>query len=867
MRRARIRLAAAVAAVGLAATVTPTAAQPAPEEVRIVRDEFGVPHVFADTANGAAYGAGYALAQDRLWQMHVFRRIAKGRLSELLGPVVVDIDRTIRFFTYTQEERARRFATYPEDLQALLQAFVDGINAWMSEVRLDPSKVPFEFHEFGELDALAEAWTADDSLALQDVLILAFGSGGGNELAYAELLHELIDRHGRRQGLRMWRDLIRTNDPDAPTTIPRGYPYERRSTFARVGEADSRRGLEDDARISLEADGEGEGGTRAAAAPQPATGALEQLGLIPDLEAAVEGFRGIRTGLRELRRMFRFGSNAQIVGPGLSEHGNSLQTGGPQVGYLLPQWLADFGMHGGGIDTTGMTFAGAGPAVLIGRGPGYAWTTTTGASDLTDTYVERLNPDDAREYEFRGEFEPMECRTETHSVRGAPFERQEICRTRHGPVFAFDEENGVAYSLRYAWFNREGQTVEGFFRYNEVTSVEDFATFANYLSSNHNMFYTDDRGNYGYWHPGNHPRRVSRIDLRLPQDGRGGSEWRGLLDLREVPHAVNFPRGWLANWNNQPAQPWHRERGHPALDNVLDLEDALDPRGPALPDPLRDRRLGADRSLDFDDLSANLRYAAFKHHRHTSFREFLPEPRTLEGVARKALRAVRSWDGFLVDRDEDGRYDHAGRSIVDRWVSRLRERVFVDDLGDLQGFAREDLLWHVLNPNDRLRERFDWLGGKRAEAEARRAFRQAVGELAEEFGSDRPVTWREEAELEHYQRLNADLFHDLADPDPEDSGHPGDVPDHIEMDRGTYNHVVVFLDPPAGAGPLGRSASRAGSVIPPGQSGFIGPLGQEDPHYEDQLALYEEWGYKPMPLTLDEALELAESEETIPYDG
>ena len=75
--------------------------------------------------------------------------------------------------------------------------------------------------------------------------------------------------------------------------------------------------------------------------------------------------------------------------------------------------------------------------VLIGRGNGYAWTTTTGASDLTDTYVERLNPDNPREYLFRGRWEPMECRTESYAVKGAAeLEAQEICRTRHGFVCA-----------------------------------------------------------------------------------------------------------------------------------------------------------------------------------------------------------------------------------------------------------------------------------------------------------------------------------------------------------------------------------------------------------------------------------------------
>jgi hypothetical protein len=124
----------------------------------------------------------------------------------------------------------------------------------------------------------------------------------------------------------------------------------------------------------------------------------------------------------------------------------------------------------------------------------------------------------------------------------------------------------------------------------------------------------------------------------------------------------------------------------------------------------------------------------------------------------------------------------------------------------------------------------------------------------------------QEVALEHYQRLNADLPGDIAEGEAGDnsgdSGRPGDVADHIQMDRGTYNHIVAYLAPPTGSG-LGNAESMAGSVIPPGQSGFIDQLGREDPNYETQLDLYVEWRYKPMPTTLEEALAVATSDQTI----
>lgn len=857
----------------LTALIAGLAPARAASEITIVRDSFGVPHVYGATGPDVSYGAGYALATDRLWQMHTFRMVAKGRLSELLGIVdilgvadTVSIDKDVRFYTYTAEERARKFATYPPEIRENLQAFADGINARIAEVQLDPTQLPLEFVEYAT--PVIEPWTVDDSIALSDVLILSFGAGGGNETRHAVLLKELVARHGEELGTKMFDDLIVTEDPDGPITIPQDFDYANQPTFGRDAESENRRGLNVDARISsTEPVVQG--------APVPARGAVgtaAQLALVPDPAKVLPAFERLADFQQALSFIFSFGSNAQIAGAAHSESGNAVQTAGPQVGYLLPQWLADIGLHAadGSLDAVGMTFAGAGPAVLIGRGKGYAWTTTTGSSDLSDTFVEKLNPANNRQYLYNGVYEDMECRTERYAFRGViPIDEQEICRTRHGPVVAFDEANGVAYAQRYSWFNREAQTVEGFFSYNKARSVEDFATFANYLGSNHNMFYTDDQGHYGYWHPGNHPLRAEGIDLRLPQDGTGGSEWQGLVPVQQTPHAVDFPRGWLANWNNQPAIGWKRERGWKAIDNAFDLFRTLDPAQSAVKDPLADALVNEDRKLNFEDLSGNLRYSAFKDHNDSYFRPFVPADADLpEQATRDAAAALRAWDGFRTDRDDDGFWDSPGPAIVGEWISAMRNLAFADDLGDLAGWADENLVWHLLATDDVLAQQVDWLNGKTPGDLAIRGFITAANNLAARFGNPDPSTWRDPASLEHYQRLNADLVADtlfdaLGLDKSDDSGLPGDVEDLIKMDRGTYNHVVVYTDPPTGSGVLGLSGSEHGSVIPPGQSGFINLLLQEAPHYEDQLALYLEWRYKPMWLSIEEARGDAESEITL----
>ena len=330
---------AAVIALSLGLSLTGmSAGAQAEEEITIIRDKFGVPHVYAPTSAGVSYGAGYALAQDRLWQMHVLRRLAKGRLSEILGPIVVELDKEARFWTYTAEERAARFQTYPKDIRDDLQAFADGINAWMAEARANPPLVPQEFIKYGEQDALLEDWTVDDSVALGDTLILSFGSGGGNELLYANLLDALVQKFGKSKGMKAFDDLILTSDPDTPISIPRGYKFGRKKTFARTAESQERRGLQGDARLSLPQEGR-RSTARTVAARK---GTFEQLSLIPDMKTALRGFAEHQDGLAFFRKIgaaIRFGSNAQLAGPRFSRVDNSLQTGGPQVGYYIPQIL------------------------------------------------------------------------------------------------------------------------------------------------------------------------------------------------------------------------------------------------------------------------------------------------------------------------------------------------------------------------------------------------------------------------------------------------------------------------------------------------------------------------------------------------
>ena len=857
MRRRGRSAAAGLAALALVLAAGGAAASPtggealtyAGETVVVERDAYGVAHVWAPSAEAGAYALGYLQAEDKLWLASLLRTAAHGRLSEWLGPLDSNVasDRAIRLLGYTPAERARKFARLPGDVQAELTAHAEGMSAYIAEANADPAKIPGEFvHLAGGLPI--PAWTIDDSMALWDIVVASSSDGGRADLNQSLLRQRLIAAHGPDAGAAMFDDLVRAEDPDAPVTVPRDLDWRRDPTLADPA-VEARRSLAPDARLSLP-----EGATS-----RPATGVRVRPPdlLPPGAQAAADLHTGIDAALERIPIRRFFGSNAQVVAPHLSRTGNTLLTAGPQTDYTAPHVYWEFGLHvAGDFEVSGVTVPGL-PFPAFARGPGYTWTVTNGYSDYNDTYVEQLNPDNPREYLFQGRWEPMDCRTESHTFKGVEFSSQEICRTRHGPVLSFDTAAGVAYSRRPANWDREDGTIVAFQRWGRARDIGEFATAVAQLTANWNVFYADDDGTIGYWHAGLHPRRAAHDDIRLLHDGTGGSEWEGLLPVDEVPHATTVERGWLVNWNNTPAADWPRTRADGVRHRVLRIADAFDDGTVA--DPWGGP-VNPDGRWTAADAVANLRRAAHTE-QGDAFRDLLPSPSELTTErAREALAIARTWDGLAYDADDDGYYDSPAVPLLRRWLDVATAAVFADDLGADAGWARVDDLWHVLSSESTAPLRFDWLGGADPRQVAAETFEAAVAAMSGE-----PQSWRRAVSMTRYTHYNLNLAGDLVDaaecPDPiggtclrdhRDAlgvAPPGYVAPHMAMNRGGYNHVVAYQEPPSAGSPRGAVPVVACSVLTPGNSGFQNLAGQVSPHFADQRELYVTWQLKHMALT------------------
>lgn len=796
---------------------------PVPEpDVRctIIRDNYGVPHVFAEAKEDLAFGAGYAMAQDRLWQADVMRRLPAGRLAEL-GLATIEEDAEMRGLWYGPDELLDIYNAWdpgPEyaHLKPMIEAYVEGINVYIDDALAafysgDWSLMPIEYVANGLVSYL-EPFTVADVVAVTVLMAWRFGGTGGNEGELYEALLTLQAMHDEMPGGAIWNDLFPLNDPGAPVTIP-DQVYE---------------------------------------APPLDPLAFEFSSDISGLVEEYEESRARQDGLMEsLGIPTKFGSNAVPISPGLSATGNALQLGGPQMGYSVPQIVYEIGLHGDGINAVGMAFPSSGPFILIGVSEYGAWTSTTGASDVMDIRVLGLNPDPDNpavpEYWFDGAWVEMEVRTETiYGPKKETSEEKTFYRSHYGPIVGIDGLQ--AFTLHTPFYDDELTAEQGWMLFQEATDTAEFEQAVELVWASHNFFWSGVDGGIGFWHAGRFPVKPEGADPRLPLMGDGTQEWVRVTEPEEMPRSVNPEQGWLANWNNKPIAGWpfaesdfHWGEGH----RVQVLMGAMS-------------MMAAGGDLTTAHLNQLNQVGGYHHTAGMSFVENLITAAAMSGdqtleAAAMYLGAWATAEPLPVSyadfespswpADPDPTYDHPGLTIFDAWYDAFVEKVFDGILPPAlisRVKGNPSLLIRVLRQDASLN-----YPGYPDETALNtmiiEALDEAVTYLTGEYGADMS-TWLTPVRMQSYDEMGA-----LPVINPE-TGQPW----HPRMNRGTYNHIAE-LRSGDGELPLGMS------VIPPGQSGFMWleiidntPNPRPSAHAFDQVALYASWNYKDMLLDIDD---------------
>lgn len=473
--------------------------------VEVLRDRWGVPHIYAENQEDLYFAQGYVQAQDRLWQMDMWRRVNEGRLSEILGEEAFEHDRLARLLQY-RGSWEDEFQVYHPNGAEIFARFADGVNALIEELG---DNLPLEYQITG-LRPLP--WTPQASTGRVATALPI--SAARAELTLARRIVDLgLDEVNRRERARHsnWIDL----------TVPDGLDLslitnEAVQALSAFRTSDPRPPLLERYVGWLEAE------------------ASENLGAQEDSP----------------------GSNNWVVGPALTASGNVLLANDPHRGVTNPSLRYLVHLNAPGLSVIGSTEPAI-PGVAIGHNGAIAWGLTIVGTDQADVFMERLNPANPNEVWADGAWVAMETLLDTIPIRDEAPRVVTHRFTRNGPVFHIDEANGVAYAVRSTSTEPGTGGYLGALRLADVTNCVDFLdALAFYHAPSENMICGDVEGNISWMAAALTPNRVGGWYGRLPVPGWSGAyRWDGFRPHTELPQALNPPSGWLGTANHDIQPP------------------------------------------------------------------------------------------------------------------------------------------------------------------------------------------------------------------------------------------------------------------------------------------------------------------------
>jgi len=603
--------------LGLCSCASSTFVEPA-NNVRIVRDEYGTPHVYADSIHGLYYGYGYSIAQDRLFQMEMARRSTQGTVAEIYGKEFAEYDKTTRTLFDPRSIRRQISALSAADT-AIFSGYAAGINAWLGEISKSPGELMPK--QFSDLDFSPSRWSA------YDVVMIFVGTmnnryGDFNtELENASILSTLESMHGESDARALF-DLLNPRFTDnAPTTIPA-------QNWSR-----------------------------------PAADSL----------ATTVGFSSDNSDIdTELISTVTTGfSNCYVIGKNKLVDGGSILVNGPQFGWFNPSYVYSIGLHGAGIDVAGNSPFGY-PMIMFGHNETISWGSTWGASDIVDIYQEQLHPKNPNQYFYEGQYIEFDTRIERVVVRDGDDLSFDVQRSVHGPVIQRDVDSGVAYAKQRAWDGGELDTLLAWLYATWAPDFDEWKKEAAKSAINVNMYFADVDGNIGYFHGGEFPERVNGHDNRFPVTGDGSMDWQGRQTVVSAnPHVLNPDSDFLANWNNKPGQgvmnPDFFFYSWSAADRVAYLQQELSAQD----------KFTADEAWALIEKSS---YADVYATYFLPLIDAAVTPDSA-ALLLEANDLLQAWSRSSRDSDQDGYYDEAATPIFRAFISKLVERVLSDDLG------------------------------------------------------------------------------------------------------------------------------------------------------------------------------------------
>ena len=487
---------------------TPGLRQP----VEIIRDRWGVNHIYAQNEHDLFFAQGYSAAQDRLFQLEMWRRQATGTVAELLGPQETKRDIGTRLFRFRPAGGGlnKELLHYHPHGPQIVQAFVDGINAYITGALKTPDKLPFEFRVLNTKPGL---WTPDVVISRHQGLL----GNVRDELNYGRLV-KLIGPDKLRE-LSWFHPITKSNEPDLTLHVNGDQLFQ---PILELYEA---------FRLPLKFQGR-------------ATKADEN-------EAS-------RNEYFDTEKQY-VGSNNWVISGNKSSSGYPMLANDPHRAQSTPSLR--YWVH---LSAPGWNVVGAGeptlPGISIGHNDYGAWGLTIFETDNEDLYVYDTNPANPNQYCYKGRWVTMKTLIETIPMKSGKPVVATLKYTRHGPVVFEDKASHKAYAIRAGWLETGCAPYLASLRMNQATNWTTFRQACSYSRiPGENMIWAerpsaDKTGTIGWQAVGLSPIRQSSRGRNytglVPVPGDGRFEWGGYLPIQQLPNKINPPEGYVVTANN-----------------------------------------------------------------------------------------------------------------------------------------------------------------------------------------------------------------------------------------------------------------------------------------------------------------------------
>jgi penicillin G amidase len=656
------------------------------ERVEIIRDRWGINHIYAANEADLFFAQGYAAAQDRLFQFEVWRRQATGTVAEMLGPRELKRDIGARLHMFRGDLDAELNHYHPRG-KAIVEAYVRGVNAYIGETERNPSLLPIEFAALGIKPG---RWTPEVVISRHQGLT----SNLTSEVAYMRAMKAAGPAAVRELMYFQGGEPTFTPDPAIDLQTFPDNVLELYSAF---------RGSIEFTPDDIAAEFRAPAPARRPAAAGDAVGAVDADPASPDEELAIDP--------RDI------GSNNWVIAGSRTQSTFPIMANDPHRAISAPSLR--YWVH---LVAPGWNVIGGGepvlPGVSIGHNGHGAWGLTIFGNDNEDLYVYETNPANASEYRYQGRWEAMRSIADTIAVKGQKPHSVDLKYTRHGPVIFEDRPNRRAYAVRAAWMEPGSAPYLASLRMNQARNWEEFREACEYnRMPAENMVWADRSGTIGWQAAGIQPLRRNWSGL-LPVPGDGRYEWDGYLPITALPHEVNPPRGFVATAN------------HYLFPNDYPWKEAMhftwaDPyRASRINEVLGSGRLfsvAETARLQNDDVSLTAR----------ALLPLLMEASLPSGPAAQAREALRGWD-YVLDKDS------VAAGIYAMWQRRVfantRQRVLPAPLRETGAslITTKRLIDWLHAPDGRFGEH----PTQARDALVAASLDEAVAELTKRFGPD-----------------------------------------------------------------------------------------------------------------------------------